>query len=249
MKRIGVRGVFSLLFTSILAIPAFAAEEAAQPTFIQTALEPVNVSLAKIGGYLPKLGGLLLILVVGSLIAVGITALIGWLLKIARLDKGAEKIKASEVLKKGNIGPSLSELITEIVFFLIIIITLIAALEFYGLRTGGFTSQVLSYIPNVIAAVFILILGIFLGILISGIITLVGGNVRIAQAQTLANIAKYAIVVVAGLIALNSLGLGIILTDKSGDIILGGLVLALALSFGLGAKGRAEKFLDKVFKK
>ena len=249
MKRVGVRGIFFLLFTSILAIPAFAAEKAAQSTFIQTALEPVSVSLAKIGGYLPKLGGLLLILVAGSLIAVGITALIGWLLKIARLDKGAEKIRVSEVLKKGNIGPSLSELIAEIAFFLTIIVTLIAALEFYGLRTGGLTSQVFSYIPNVIAAVFILILGIFSAILISGIINLVGGNVRIAQTQTLANIAKYAIVVVAGLIALNSLGLGVILTNNSKDIILGGLILALALSFGLGAKSKAENFLDKMFKK
>ena len=61
-----------------------------------TILEPVKATLAKLDGYLPKLGGLLLILVVGALIAVGIAALIGWLLKLIRLEKGAEKIKIPE---------------------------------------------------------------------------------------------------------------------------------------------------------
>lgn len=212
------------------------------------ALEPVKAFLAKLGGYLPKLGGLLVILVVGALIAVGIAALIGWLLKLIRLEKGAKKIRISNILEKGGIKLSLSELITEIIFFLIIIGTLITALEFYGLATSPFISQILSYIPHVIVAVFILILGILLAIFISGIITLVGGNVRIAQSDALGNIAKYAIIIVAGLIALRELGLGLILTDKAKDIIFGGLVFGFALAFGLGAKEKAGKFLDSMFK-
>ncbi|MFH1519627.1 MAG: hypothetical protein ABIE75_03545 [Candidatus Omnitrophota bacterium] len=238
MQKVSRVGVFLAVVMSLLVMPAFAG-----------VLEPAKTGLAKLGEYLPKLGGLLLILVIGALIAVGIVALVAKLLVIIKLEKGAKKAKIPQILKKGNIGLSLSELLTEIIFFLIIIGTLIVALEFYGLTTSGITAQILSYIPNVIAAVFILILGIFLAILISGIIALVGGNVRIAQAQILANIAKYAIIVVAGLIALNSLGLGVILTNNSKDIILGGLILALALSFGLGAKSKAEGFLGKVFKK
>lgn len=212
-------------------------------------LEPIKASLIKLGGYLPKLGGLLLILVIGALIAVGIATLVERLLKVIRLEKGAKKIKIPEILKKGGIGLSLSELITEIVFFLIIIGTLITALEFYGLGTSALTGQILSYIPNVIAAVFILILGILLAIFIAGIIGLVGGNVRIAQTETLGNIARYAIIVFSGLVALKVLGLGVILTDSAKDIILGGLVLGFALAFGLGAKDKAGKFLDGIFKK
>lgn len=213
-----------------------------------TVLEPVKTSLIKLGGYLPKLGGLLLILVVGALIAVGIAALVRVILDAIRLEKGVKKIGIPGILKKGGIGLSLSELIIEIVFFLVIIGTLITALEFCGLGTSGFISQILSYIPQVIAAVFILILGILLAILISGIITLVGGNVRIAQAGILSSIAKYSIIIVAGLIALRELGLGVILTDISKDIILGGLVLGLALAFGLGTRDKAGKFLDKILK-
>ena len=255
MKKICVASVVLFFLTAMLVIPAFAAkakEEAAAPQGIGiplTVLDPAKASLIKLGEYLPKLGGLLLILIIGCLIALGVTALIDWLLRLIKLEHGAKKAKIPEILKKGGIKLSLSELIIEIAFFLVIIGTLITALEYYGLATQVITAQILSYIPNVIAAVFILILGIFLAILISGIIVLVGGNVRIAQAPTLGNIAKYAIIIVAGLLALKTLGLGLILTENAKDIMLGGIILALSLAFGLGARDKAGKFLDGVFKK
>jgi hypothetical protein len=208
-------------------------------------LQPSGATLTQVGGYLPKLGILLLILVIGSLAAVGIAAIVAWILKLIKLETGCKKIKIPEILKKGGIGLSLSELITEIAFFLMIVVTLITALEYYGVGTAGLTGQILTYIPQVIAAMFILILGVLLAILLSGIITLVGGNMRIAQSTTLGVIAKYAIIVVAGLIALKELGAGAILTDRSKDIVLGGIVLALAL----GAKDKAGDFLSKLFKK
>lgn len=248
MKKLSIVGMV-LLITAVSVIFTLSAKEAIAATqgsgIAQSMVEPAKASLASVGAYLPKLGGLLLILVIGSLIAVGIAKLIGWLLKLIRLEAGAKKIKVLEILKKGGIGLSLSELVIEIVFFLIIIVTLITALEFYGLSTNALTGQILSYIPNVIAAAFVLIVGILLAILLSGIITLVGGNMRIAQSTTLGVIAKYAIIVVAGLIALKELGAGAILTDRSKDIVLGGIVLALAL----GAKDKAGDLLNRVFKK
>ncbi len=206
---------------------------------------PGGATLTQMAGYLPKLGILLLILVIGSLAAVGMAGLTARILKLLKLETFGKKIEIPNVLKKGGIGLSLSELITEIIFFLIIIATLITALEFYGIRTGVLMSSILVYIPQVISAVFILILGILAAILISGIIKLVGGNVKIAQSDTLGNVAKYAIIIVSIVIALKELGLGVILTDKSKDIILAGLVLALAL----GTKDKVGEFLGKVFKK
>jgi len=253
MKKVAVAGLLLFFLLSAVAIPVFAvkkeAEVVQEPGFQASVLAPAKASLAKLGGYLPKVGGLLLILVAGSLIAVGIAALAQWLLKVIRLEKLAKNVGIPEILKKGGIRLSLTGLITEIIFFLLIIVTLITALEYYGLATSPFTSQILSYIPDVFAAEFILILGILLAIFISGIITLVGGNVRIAQAQTLGNIAKYAIIIVVGLLALKELGFWVILTDKSSDIILGGLVLAFAIAFGSGARERAGRFLDGIFRR
>jgi len=72
---------------------------------------------------------------------------------------------------------------------------------------------------------------------------------KIAQSETLGNIARYAIIIACALIALKELGLGVILTDKSKDIVFAGIVLAAALGFGLGLKEKAGDFLSKIFKK
>ena len=252
MKKFGAWAMLFLFLITVVAMPAFAAKETAtapqEAGFVQSVLDPVQASLIRLGAFLPKLGGLFVIIVVGALIAVGIAILVSKILDVIRLEKGAKKIKIPDILKRGGIKLSLSELITDIIFFLIIIGTLIVALEYYGLGTTNLTNIVLGYIPHVIAAVFVLILGIFVAIIISGIITLVGGNIRIAQSEALGNIAKYAIIILAGIIALRELGLGIILTGNSKDIILGSLALGLALAFGLGAKEKAGKFLDRIFK-
>jgi len=262
MKKICTIGILFFFVMGALALPAFAAKEkvaerAAQTQkaapaalgLISSVLEPVQMSLNKLIGYLPKLGGLLLILVIGALIALGVALLFEKIFEGIQLEKGAKKIKIPEILKNGGIHLSLSELLAEIIFFLVIIGTLITALEYYGLGTGTLMAQILAYIPHVVAAVFVLILGIFVAILIGGTITLIGGNVRITQAATLGHIAKYAIIIVAGLLALKELGLNVILTDNSKDIILGGLVLASALAFGIGAKDKAGKFVENVFKR
>lgn len=249
MKKVGAGILLFFLLGAI--VPAFAAKEevVVESGFRAAVWMPARAAFDRLSAYLPKLVGLLFILLVGSLVAVGIAALVEGLLKIIRLEKLAKRAGVPEILKKGGVGLSLSALITEIIFFLIIIATLITALEYYGLSTSPLIAQILSYIPHVIAAAFALILGILLAIFISGIITVVGGNMRIAQVQTLGNISKYAIVIVAGLLALRELGFMAILTDKSKDIVLGGLILASAIAFGFGAKDKAGKFLDNVFKK
>lgn len=258
MKKNRVIAILSVLVVVLVffllreaGLPIFSAKEPAAETqevgTVASALLPAQSSLSALGGYLPRLGGLFLILIAGALVAVGGALLIERLLTFVRLEKAVKKIKIPKILERGGIKLSLSELIREIAFFLIIILTLITALEFYGLKTDLITGRLLAYIPHVIAAVFILIVGIFLAILISRIITLVGGNVRIAQSDTLGSVAKYSIIIVAGLIALEELGLGALLSDVSKDILFSGLILALALGFGLGAKEKAGKFLGSVF--
>ncbi len=256
MKKKGKVGIFLLLLMTVLVLPLFAAEQSApavsttvKQAGIKGILQPTTTSLTQVSAYLPKLGVLLLILVIGALVALGVVALVAAILKLIRLEKGAKKINVPEILKKGGIGLSLSELITEIIFFLIIIATLITALEFYGVGTAVLTSSILAYIPQAIAAVFILILGILVAILISGIIKLVGGNVKIAQSDTLGNVAKYAIITTTSWIALKELGIEIIQTDQSKNLVLGAVVLAVALAFGLAGKDKAGKFLDSIFKK
>lgn len=61
-------------------------------TGLQTVLQPGGATLTQVSAYLPKLGGLLLILVIGALVAVGVTALAATILKLIQIEKPAKII-------------------------------------------------------------------------------------------------------------------------------------------------------------
>lgn len=259
MEKNSAGGLLLGGLATLFARPAFAADvqRAAdvQPAASAVAVSPsaifghAKASLVQLGGSLPTLGWAVLILVVGCVLAVVVAKVLDLLLEVIRLEKGAKKINVPDILKRGGIGRSLSTLLTEIVFFLLIVVTLMTALEVCGLGPNRLIGQLLSSIPQVLAAVFVVIVGVLLATLLSGIITLVGGNAKIAQAEMLGQMTKYVIVIVAGLIALKELGLGILVTERAKDMVLAGVIFGLTLAFGLGAKERAKSVLDNLLKK
>ena len=90
--------------------------------------------------------------------------------------------------------------------------------------------------PNIIAAVFILIVGMFAAIVVRNIVRVSASNAGIAQANLFGNIAEVVIMVFAAAIALEQLQIGVRIIDLTISIILGSFGLGFALAFGLGCK-------------
>jgi hypothetical protein len=84
---------------------------------------------------------------------------------------------------------------------------------------------------------------------VSGIVRTAAGNANMPKPQLLAGICRWAIIIFAVTIALEQLGIAPLLVSATFNIILGGIVLALALAFGLGGKDAAAKYLDELRKK
>ena len=64
--------------------------------------------------------------------------------------------------------------------------------------------------------------------------------------RLLAGISRWAIIIFAVTIALVQLGIAPLLVTTTFNIILGGIVLALALAFGLGGKDAAARYLEEL---
>jgi hypothetical protein len=75
------------------------------------------------------------------------------------------------------------------------------------------------------------------------------GNANLPKPEILAGISRWAIIIFAVTIALEQLGIAPLLVSATFNIILGGIVLALALAFGLGGKDAAAKYLEELKKK
>ncbi|MFA5238623.1 MAG: hypothetical protein WC476_02795 [Phycisphaerae bacterium] len=212
--------------------------------------EPVRQMLTKILAYLPVLLGALVILIVGWVVAKAIRRIIDWLLKAVRFDTLADKAGISEILRKGDLKISAREVVSGIVYWLIIIMVLVMTVDALGLpKASDILASLFAYIPKVIAALLVLIVAMFLASFVSGIVRMAAENAKLPKSELLAGISRWAIIIFAATIALEQLGIAPLLVTATFNIILGGIVLALALAFGLGGKNAAARYLDELKKK
>ncbi len=213
-------------------------------------ISPIREMLTKILGYLPTLLGALIILVVGWIVARIIKRLIETVLKAVRFDVLADKAGITGILKKGDLKITASALISGLVYWLVIIMVLVMVVNALGLPVASSVlASLFAYVPNVIAALFVLVVAMFLASFVSGIVQTAAGNANLPRPELYAGVSRWAIIIFAVTIALGELGIATLLVTATFNIILGGVCLGLALAFGLGGKDAAAKYLDELRKK
>lgn len=193
----------------------------------------------QLGGFLPRLGGALALLVLGLLIARLIGRLLANALHSAGLDRFSDRVGAGEVLARAGLGPSLSRVVAVAIRIGVSIVVAFAALSLLGLQ---FLSQSLNQgvlvLPKLLIAAALLLAGIVLGGFIRERVERLtyqmdfpvplGG---IAQASVVAVFA----ITAAAQIAISTLVLMILI-----GVMLAGVVATFALAFGLGGRDFAR---------
>ncbi|MBN2455548.1 MAG: hypothetical protein JXB29_03275 [Sedimentisphaerales bacterium] len=213
-------------------------------------VEPVREMLTRIMAYLPVLLGALIILIVGWIVAKIIRSIVNGVLKVVRFDTLADKAGISAVLRKGDLKITARQVVSSLVYWLIIIMVLVMTANALGLpKASDILSNLFAYVPKVIAALLVLVVAMFLASFVSGIVRIAAGNAKLPKPDLLAGISRWAIIIFAVTIALAQLGIAPLLVTATFNIILGGIVLALALAFGLGGKDAAARYLDELSQK
>lgn len=166
-----------------------------------------------------------------------------------------ERLGINSLLKNMGIGKgtrsnpviTLSQIIGKLVQILIVFLFVVEALQIIHLDflvTLG--TGVIAYLPHVFAALVILAVGLYVGNLVQNLVSnLVSGP----SFRLLSSVAKYAVIAVSFFMALDQLGVAHSIVNAAFILILGGLALAFGLSFGLGGKEFAAKYLRKLDEK
>jgi len=214
-------------------------------------IEPAKLILAQVGQFLMKVLGVLLILLVGWLISKLIKAVVTKGLKALKVDLLSDRVELTGLLEKGGVTVSLSELVGVICYWIGLLVSFMVAIEAAGLTVAAeLLNKVLLYVPHVVGAIFILIVGLFAATLLKNIVLATANNAGISQAKLLGKVTEVVIVAFSVFIALEQLKIGIRITELTVAIVLGSIGLGLALAFGLGCRDIAEKaandFLDKI---
>jgi len=213
-------------------------------------LDPAKVVLAQIGQFLVNLLVVLLILIIGWVISKLIKIIVTKLLKALKLDELSKRIELSNILAKGGITNSVSELVGIICYWLALLVTVVVAVNAVGLTIAAdLLSRIVLYIPNVIAAIFILILGMFVAKILTNVIKTAAANSGLSQANLLSKIVEVVVMIFAIVIALEQLNIRANIIAFAISIILASLGLALAIAFGFGCKDIAAKIAADFFEK
>jgi hypothetical protein len=199
---------------------------------------------------IPNIVGAILVLIIGFIIAKTMGRLTAKVVKKIYVDNAVAATGAKSALEKIGFKTEISSALGVLITWCLYAIVLVAAADILGLsQISVFLSDIVLYLPNVIIAVVMLIVGMLVGNFIELLVKEVSLAAKLSAADFLAQVAKWAILVFTVMAALIQLKVA---TDLI-QILFTGLVfmfaLAGGLAFGLGGQDKAKELIDKVLKK
>ncbi len=211
--------------------------------------DSVRAMFIRVGEFLPALLGAIIILIVGLVAGRILQRVLVQFLKLIRLDDLSEKVRVSEFLRQGEIRYTLSELIGVFLYWLVVLAFVLAALNALGLTmAAGLLERILSFVPNVLAGVIVLVLGLFLGAIVSGSVQTAAANFGVGQAKALGQISRVVVIIFAAAVALEKFFSSIIV-QTTVTLVVGAVAFGAALAFGLGCKDIAGKAVSDFIEK
>jgi hypothetical protein len=200
---------------------------------------------ASAAGFLPGLVALAVVLVLTAAVAWVLRAMIRRSLLRIGFDKRAA-LWGLPGITEWSPAQSPSRLMAAVAYWFIMLVGLLIGLSTLNANlTSEFAIRALDYLPDVVAAALILVVGIVFarfaarGVLISAV------NLQIQWARLLSLGVKWLVLVMAGAMALEHLGIGREIVRLAFAILFGGIVLALALAVGLGSKDLVSRSLER----
>lgn len=200
-----------------------------------------TAGLATFYAFLPSLIGALLILVVGWVVASLLYALTDKLLDAVRFDALMARTGVDEAINRSGVRIDPSNLVATLVKWTVLLVAFMMAADALNLTQLSLgISAILGYIPNVVAAVAILGLGIILAGFVGQLVRGAAATAGLRTADIMADLSYWAITIFAALGAIGQLNIAPTLVQTLYTAVIAAVALAAALAFGLGMREQAR---------
>lgn len=199
-------------------------------------------------GFIPNLLGFMVILVVGFVIARAVKGVVTKLLQKAKLDQALHSGQSGQYVEKLSPNASPAALIGGVVFWLIFLFVLSAAIGALKIpAVTAFMNTVLGYLPNVIAAVIIFVIAGAIAAAVGGAAAKLMGDTPTGKVVGTAIPAL--VMGIAVFMILNQLKIAPAIVQITYIALLGSVALGAALAFGLGGRDLAGQLLSQAYVK
>jgi len=200
--------------------------------------------------FIPRLIGAVIIFIIGWFIAVGIGRLAAEILRKIKFNRLFEKGGVKTALEKAEVKVDPAGFIGAIFKWILVIVFLLAAVEVLGFgQFALFLARVLGYLPNVIVAVLIFVVAVIIADISEKIVRSAVESAKVGYGQISGVIVRWSIWVFAILAILSQLRIAPALIQTLLTGIIGLIVIAGGLAFGLGGKDIAAELLQNLKRK
>ena len=213
-------------------------------------VEAFRDMMKRVALFLPKILALISFIVLGVVIGHAIKAVLQRLLKALRIDVLGERWGLQAALVKAGIKQPLSQIVGRLAFWIVFLVFLFMGVEALDLpATTGMMSQLLGFLPSVVAAGLLLLVGVLLANFFAEATLIATVNAQIQEARVIANLVRWGIFLLTAAMVLTQLGIAKEIVVVAFSIVFGGVVLALSIALGLGGRNIARDALERRWRK
>lgn len=210
----------------------------------QIFLESIERTLAAIAGFLPALLAMVLLLIASTLVALLVRYIVLRLFIRAKLDQRLRAWGVAAPASQGHVNPSVT--IARFVFWTVTTLGFLVGLSAFD-ATGTAAKQLLAYLPKALAGLAVFVVGLAGSRAIERSVLIGAVNAGLSSARLLGLGARWLVVILAAAMGLEQLGVGGTILVVCFATLFGGIVLALSLAVGLGARTTIARSLARAF--
>lgn len=216
-------------------------------TYSNAVAQSLQDLYARFISFLPSFLVAVIILVVGWIVAVFVAKIVRQILHSIKLDEVGDKLGLDEVSARTGMKMSVSGTIAWLIKWFLLLAVFLAAADILNLpQVSAFFNQVLLYIPDVMAAAAILLVGSMVASFLSKLVRHSVQAAGLASGDLLAAVTQWSIMIFTVLATLDQLKVAQAFVQTLFTGIIAMLAIAGGLAFGLGGKEHASKVLNKV---
>jgi Conserved TM helix len=211
-------------------------------------LQSLHESMARVVSRIAMLLPGILAFVAAVLLFLGIAWLLARLARAILAAVGFDErlARGTHMIAEWSPTYTPTALISRIVFWGTVLIGLLIGLEAFGASSETIISEhILAYLPNLIGAAVILILGNIIARFVSRSVLIGAVNMNLHYARLLSQGVKWLVLVLTAAMVLDHLSIGGEIVDLAFGVLFGGIVLALALAVGLGSRDLVSRSLER----
>ena len=208
---------------------------------LQSLEASVGRVITKIVTLLPGILAFILVLALFAAIAAGLAWLTGRVLTALRFDN---RFQQNENLAEWTQSPTRTA--SRVVFWVVFLLGVIEAISAFeaGSSDLGISAYLFAYMPRLVSGLILFFVGTLVARVLGRSVLISGVNMNFQYARLLGTGVRWMVLVLTAAMVLDHLRIGGAIVDLAFGILFGGIVLALALSVGLGSRDLVSRSLE-----